>query len=636
MLIDGRKKVKTVKREFKEEFGLTLRIYDGRGFADDEATLASIRKGDNKGGELSPKRNMKIGNVEKNILDIFGIKTQLASKDDSYLCDNDHTLAKALEVDEEKIIKKSKEEQQSDSSDNLTLDEIIKKIKVEFANHEDLNEIITDLSEGDYIDHWASNFLDENFGNNQELSVALFKIAEARCSEYGEFNFLGATIASENGLNDKKWAKELFEKSISLIKNKLDLVSIADNIASENGLNDKKWSHKLYEEIENNMSDLSHYNNLIVSLNRDQKDYKWAIKIINDAIEKIKNKDNFLEFTDTSEEVLKFIDYVCDENLLNDKEIAKEIFDMNKEYTDITSLLESSRKVLEIYDNEKFAKDYVEECLDKAIDCVEQGYYCDIYFFIKNDLKNEEHAIEFKNEYYDEMEVDHNEYGSCEEVFNDEDNDEVEEPLERENALSIVLKEFENALSEDNELLVQNFKIGYTLEELEFDEWDDYEDGFRGQNHVLCKFTMLSNLDTDDYVFIPWNNTDMTNLYHNPEYIAAVAAKIFENTSDDIFGSNINSKCFKSLILMNLDEYEDYPCAHEVIETIGGYLEIEHGTDKIPEEYRNALFSICENITDCISIKDGEILVNNAPFDIEQQYEADIQYSVFTEDVMNY
>ena len=42
--IDGRMKVKTLKAQFKEAFGATLRVYKGPGFADDNATLASIRR----------------------------------------------------------------------------------------------------------------------------------------------------------------------------------------------------------------------------------------------------------------------------------------------------------------------------------------------------------------------------------------------------------------------------------------------------------------------------------------------------------------------------------------------------------------------------------------------------------------
>jgi hypothetical protein len=67
MNINGRVKVKTLKAQFFEEFGLTIRVYDGRSFADDNATLASIRRGDSIGGEFSPRKNTKVGNLEDKI-----------------------------------------------------------------------------------------------------------------------------------------------------------------------------------------------------------------------------------------------------------------------------------------------------------------------------------------------------------------------------------------------------------------------------------------------------------------------------------------------------------------------------------------------------------------------------------------
>ncbi len=106
--INGRMKVKTLRADFLEEFGLTLRVYDGRSFADDDATLASIRKGDSKGGEFSPKRNTKVGNLEDKIMDMFEIKTQVAGSDDSYLCDNDLTLAAAQDEDGKKMGRKER------------------------------------------------------------------------------------------------------------------------------------------------------------------------------------------------------------------------------------------------------------------------------------------------------------------------------------------------------------------------------------------------------------------------------------------------------------------------------------------------------------------------------------------------
>ncbi len=75
--------VNTLKAQFQEEFGLSIRVYDGRSFADESATLASIRKGDCKGGDFSPKKNTKVGNLEDKFMELFGLKTQITGSDDS-------------------------------------------------------------------------------------------------------------------------------------------------------------------------------------------------------------------------------------------------------------------------------------------------------------------------------------------------------------------------------------------------------------------------------------------------------------------------------------------------------------------------------------------------------------------------
>lgn len=93
--ISGRMAVKTLKKQFKEAFGATLRVYNGVKFADDDATLASVRKGDAKGGEFKAHGNMKVGNFEKAMMEHFGIKVQVAVADDSKLSSNDVTLTKS-------------------------------------------------------------------------------------------------------------------------------------------------------------------------------------------------------------------------------------------------------------------------------------------------------------------------------------------------------------------------------------------------------------------------------------------------------------------------------------------------------------------------------------------------------------
>ena len=85
-------KVSTLQEGFLKEFGLTLRVYDGREFADPTQTLAQVRKKKGSGKDLSVAKNMKVGNLEDKFEEEFGLKVQVAGSDDSYLCDNNLTL----------------------------------------------------------------------------------------------------------------------------------------------------------------------------------------------------------------------------------------------------------------------------------------------------------------------------------------------------------------------------------------------------------------------------------------------------------------------------------------------------------------------------------------------------------------
>ena len=97
--LDGRTKVKTLKANFKKAFGASLRVYKSESckgaFADDDATLASLRAEGKKGGELVVGGNLKVGNFEKKVAELYGIGVQVANADDSALENNDITLAAA-------------------------------------------------------------------------------------------------------------------------------------------------------------------------------------------------------------------------------------------------------------------------------------------------------------------------------------------------------------------------------------------------------------------------------------------------------------------------------------------------------------------------------------------------------------
>lgn len=95
---DGRTKVKTLKTQFKENFGATLRVYttiDCNELADDEATLASIRAEGFAGGEFAVKGNTKVSTFERKVAELYGIGVQVANADDSEFADDTATLATA-------------------------------------------------------------------------------------------------------------------------------------------------------------------------------------------------------------------------------------------------------------------------------------------------------------------------------------------------------------------------------------------------------------------------------------------------------------------------------------------------------------------------------------------------------------
>lgn len=92
--IDGRMTVRKLKENFKNEFGGTLRVYDGGYQAEDNDTLAAIRRNDDvKVGEYVCRASRTVGKFEQEMLTVFGIKVLVASPDDSVLALDGITLA---------------------------------------------------------------------------------------------------------------------------------------------------------------------------------------------------------------------------------------------------------------------------------------------------------------------------------------------------------------------------------------------------------------------------------------------------------------------------------------------------------------------------------------------------------------
>ncbi len=54
-----------------------------------------LQSGDAKGGELKVNGNMKVGNFEEKVKEIFGVTVQVANSDDTKLSNNDITISAA-------------------------------------------------------------------------------------------------------------------------------------------------------------------------------------------------------------------------------------------------------------------------------------------------------------------------------------------------------------------------------------------------------------------------------------------------------------------------------------------------------------------------------------------------------------
>ena len=94
--INGRMTVKSLRKQFKDAFGATLRVYKGAKFAPEDATLASIRSGEGaKGGDFACKGNLQVGNFEAKMKEMFGITVKVANHDNTKLVSGNITIAAA-------------------------------------------------------------------------------------------------------------------------------------------------------------------------------------------------------------------------------------------------------------------------------------------------------------------------------------------------------------------------------------------------------------------------------------------------------------------------------------------------------------------------------------------------------------
>ena len=91
--VSGKLHVSSLKERFLKTFGVSIRVYHGVKFAEEDATLASVRvEGAGPSREFAVHGATKVGNVEKQFLENIGVKIQIEDAA-GQLADNGVTLA---------------------------------------------------------------------------------------------------------------------------------------------------------------------------------------------------------------------------------------------------------------------------------------------------------------------------------------------------------------------------------------------------------------------------------------------------------------------------------------------------------------------------------------------------------------
>jgi hypothetical protein len=98
--LTANKKIKSLKADFKKNFGLTLRVYKGKQLADEKLTLAALNQRTSKdvkslNEDIKIKVSMTIGEFEKLIDSHYGLTVQVANEHDTYCINNKYTLGQA-------------------------------------------------------------------------------------------------------------------------------------------------------------------------------------------------------------------------------------------------------------------------------------------------------------------------------------------------------------------------------------------------------------------------------------------------------------------------------------------------------------------------------------------------------------
>ena len=135
MKVSGNTVVSGLKAMFKEEFGIGARVYNGSRLAEDSASLASFRKGGAaETGDLEIRNSMEVGAAEKQFKDAFGITVKIEDSTGK-LADKSVTIASLKPEKAENDVKEAGRRTGKASSRKASSPKIKKGGYVEFGSY---------------------------------------------------------------------------------------------------------------------------------------------------------------------------------------------------------------------------------------------------------------------------------------------------------------------------------------------------------------------------------------------------------------------------------------------------------------------------------------------------------------------
>lgn len=129
------------------------------------------------------------------------------------------------------------------------LEQLLQEIETTYKNHKKIKQILKDFQYGIYLNNWAYEFSKEEFGKNIELSRKIFHFTLSTATEFRNYIEFATYISKKDGLADEELAKEAYKLALSKVTLLRDLRNLADNLATKkDSFYDKDMAKEIYKE----------------------------------------------------------------------------------------------------------------------------------------------------------------------------------------------------------------------------------------------------------------------------------------------------------------------------------------------------------------------------------------------------